>query len=82
MVEGVLAARADADDEEGEDAPEGDEPEEGDETHQDAADDRTDSTVALRDALKGAGRSASTDSVSAYRSKTAEAWKRPLTATK
>ena len=62
--------------------PEGDEPKEGDETHQDAADDRTDSTVALRDALKGAGRSASTDSVSAYRSKTAEAWKRPLTATK
>jgi hypothetical protein len=82
VVEGVLAARADTEDEEGADAPEGDEPEEGDETHQDAADDRTDSTVALRDALKSAGRSASTDSVSAYRSKTAEAWKRPLTATK
>lgn len=82
VVEGVLAARADSEDEEGEDAPEGDEPEEGDETHEDAADDRTDSTVALRDALKGAGRSASADPISAYRSKTADAWKRPLTATK
>ena len=82
VVEGVLAARADAEDEEGEDAPEGDSPEEGDETPEDAADDRTDSTVALRDALKGAGRSASADPISAYRSKTADAWKRPLTATK
>lgn len=82
VVEGVLAARADAEDEEGEDAPEGDSPEDGDETHEDAADDRIDSTVALRDALKGAGRSASADPISAYRSKTADAWKRPLTATK
>jgi hypothetical protein len=82
VVEGVLAARADTEDEEGEDAPEGAAPEEGDETHEDAADDRTDSTVALRDALKGAGRSASADPISAYRSKTADAWKRPLTATK
>jgi len=81
VVEGVLAARADTEDEEGEDAPEGDSPEEGDDTHEDAAD-RADSTVALRAALKGAGRSASPDSVSAYRSKTADAWKRPLTATK
>ena len=84
VVDGILAARADAEgDEEGEES----DPEDGDadgedgETKEDADSDRADSTATLRDALKGAGRS--TDSpIAAYRSKMADAWKRPLTATK
>lgn len=79
VVEGILTAHADAAEAEGEEGE--DEDSEDGETKEDAADDRTDSTAALRDALKGAGRSNS-DSVSAYRSRMTEAWKRPLTATK
>lgn len=76
VVDGILAARADADeDEAGEETPEdeGDEPE--------TKEDRADSTTSLRDALKGAGRG-NASPVDTYRSKQAEAWKRPLTATK
>ena len=75
VVDGILAARADAEEDEGEDDPEddGDEPE--------TKEDRADSTTSLRDALKGAGRS-SASPMESYRSKQAEAWKRPLTATK
>jgi hypothetical protein len=76
VVDGILAARADADDaDEGEDdsEDEGDEPE--------TKEDRADSTTSLRDALKGAGRG-NASPVDTYRSKQAEAWKRPLTATK
>ena len=51
------------------------------ETKEDSADDRADSTASLRDALKGAGRG-SASPVDTYRAKQAEAWKRPLTATK
>jgi hypothetical protein len=84
VVDGILAARADAEgDEEGEESdPEGGDADgEDGETKEDADSDRADSTATLRDALKGAGRS--TDSpISAYRSKMADAWKRPLTATK
>jgi hypothetical protein len=81
VVDGILAARADAEgDEDGEG--EGDDSEDAEgETKEDADSDRADSTDALRDALKGAGRS--TDSpIAAYRSKMTDAWKRPLTATK
>jgi hypothetical protein len=56
--------------------PEGDE-----ETKEDADSDRADSTTALRDALKGAGQSTA-NPIAAYRSRTVDAWKRPLTATK
>jgi hypothetical protein len=80
VVDGVLAARADGDDEgEGED----ESPEDGGDadTKEDSAEDRADSTASLRDALKGAGRG-SASPVETYRSKQAEAWKRPLTATK
>jgi hypothetical protein len=81
VVDGILAARADAEgDVDGEG--EGDDSEDAEgETKEDADSDRADSTDALRDALKGAGRS--TDSpIAAYRSKMTDAWKRPLTATK
>ena len=78
VVDGILAARDDA----------GDEPEDGDEPEGDSADEapedgegRSDSTTALRDALKGAGQP-SVSSQSTYRSRMADAWKRPLTATK
>jgi hypothetical protein len=76
VVDGILSARSDSEeDEDGEDGGE-DEAPEGDEDEA-----RSDSTAALRDALKGAGRSnASPETV--YRSRQAEAWKRPLTATK
>lgn len=80
VVDGILAARADGDDEgEGEEEA----PEDGGdaEAKEDSADDRADSTASLRDALKGAGRG-SASPVETYRSKQAEAWKRPLTATK
>ena len=76
VVDGILAARVDAEDDEDEDEfeeDEGDEPE--------TKEDRADSTTSLRDALKGAGRGAASP-VETYRSKQAEAWKRPLTATK
>lgn len=77
VVEGILAARADAEDEEGDE----EDSEDGDaETKEDSAD-REDSTSTLRDALKGAGRGTASP-VQAYRAKQAEAWKRPLTATK
>jgi hypothetical protein len=84
VVDGILAARADSeDDEEGEDdAPEGEgEVAEEGEAKEDAADARSDSSAALRNALKGAG-SANATPESVYRSKMADAWKRPLTATK
>jgi len=79
VVEGILAARADAESDDAEDGEEID-TEDG-ETKEDADSDRSDSSATLRDALKGAGRS-NDSPVSAYRSRTAEAWKRPLTATK
>ncbi|MGA0706431.1 MAG: DUF2213 domain-containing protein [Steroidobacteraceae bacterium] len=78
VVEGILAARADTEDEEG-DEEEYFEDGEAD-TKEDSAD-REDSTSTLRDALKGAGRGTASP-VQAYRAKQAEAWKRPLTATK
>lgn len=76
VVEGILAARVDEDpeDEEGDDDDEDDE-DEG--VNQDAAD----STLPLRRALQGA-RADSSDSVSSYRARQEDAWKRPLTATK
>ena len=78
VVDGILAARADGEGEEGEG--EGDAPEaEGEEPE--TKEDRADSTTSLRDALKGAGRS-SASPVATYRARQAEAWKRPLTATK
>lgn len=76
VVDGILAARSDTEDEEGDEdgsEEEGEEPE--------TKEDRADSTTSLRDALKGAGRG-SASSVDTYRAKQAEAWKRPLTATK
>jgi hypothetical protein len=77
VVEGILAARADAEDEEGDE----EDSEDGEaDTKEDSAD-REDSTSTLRDALKGAGRGTASP-VQAYRAKQAEAWKRPLTATK
>ena len=82
VVEGILAARADAEGEEDADTEEGEDSEddaEGD-TKEDAAD-RTDSTATLRDALKGAGHS-SNSPIAAYHSRVTEAWKQPLTATK
>jgi hypothetical protein len=81
VVEGILAARADAEgeDADAEDGEDSEDAAEGD-TKEDA-DDRADSSAPLRDALKGAGRS--TDSpIAAYRSRVADAWKQPLTATK
>ena len=79
VVDGILAARADGEGEEGEEEA----PEDGGdaETKEDSAEDRADSTASLRDALKGAGRG-SASPVDTYRAKQAEAWKRPLTATK
>lgn len=78
VVDGILVARADGEDNEDEDS---DDPEgaEG-ETKEDSAD-RADSTATLRDALKGAGRGTASP-VDTYRSRTADAWKRPLTASK
>ena len=76
----ILAAHTDSDEEDGE----GEEaPEDGDEgeTKEDAADARGDSTASLRDALRGAGQPQASP-VASYRSRQAEAWKRPLTATK
>jgi hypothetical protein len=75
VVEGILAARADDEDEvdaDGDDSPEAALPE-------DEA--RGDSTETLRTALRGAGQRQA-DPVETYRSRQAEAWKRPLTATK
>lgn len=75
VVEGILAARADNEDEvdaDGDDSPEAALPE-------DEA--RGDSTETLRTALRGAGQRQA-DPVETYRSRQAEAWKRPLTATK
>lgn len=76
VVEGILAARADSAEEEA-----GKEEISEDEVTKEDSADREDSTSALRDALKGAGRGTNS-TVSAYRAKQAEAWKRPLTATK
>jgi hypothetical protein len=83
VVEGILAARADAEGDEDADTEDGEDSEdaaEGD-TKEDAAD-RADSSVALRDALKGAGHSSNSTTIAAYRSRVTEAWKQPLTATK
>lgn len=82
VVEGILAARADAESDSDEDTEDGEQldTEDGD-TKEDADSDRSDSSATLRDALKGAGRS-NNSPVTAYRNRTAEAWKRPLTATK
>jgi len=78
VVDGILSARAD--DEDKADEAEGDAPEaEGEEPE--TKEDRADSTTSLRDALKGAGRG-SASPVDSYRARQADAWKRPLTATK
>ena len=79
VVDGILAARSDEEGEEGEEAEESEEAPEA-EAKEDSAD-RADSTATLRDALKGAGRGTAT-SETVYRSRMADAWKRPLTATK
>jgi len=81
VVDGILAARSDeeGDDAEGEEAEESEEAPEA-EAKEDSAD-RADSTATLRDALKGAGRGTASP-VDTYRSRMADAWKRPLTATK
>lgn len=76
VVDGILAARTDADGDE--DDAEADD--EGDST-EDEAEGRSDSTAALRDALKGAGQP-HVSPESGYRARMADAWKRPLTATK
>ena len=78
VVDGILATtKADSEDEQSEEELEISE----DEEKEDAADERSDSTASLRDALKGAGRS-NASSESAYKQRVNEAWKRPLTATK
>jgi hypothetical protein len=81
VVDGILAARSDeeGDEAEGEEAEESEEAPEA-EAKEDSAD-RADSTATLRDALKGAGRGTASP-VDTYRSRMADAWKRPLTATK
>ena len=77
VVEGILATHADSEDDDLDD----DSAENAEELTEDDEPDRADSTDTLRDALKGAGRS--TDNpIAAYRSRTVDAWKRPLTATK
>ena len=73
VVEGILAARADS---EGEDP---DSPE-GEDSEGEDSEGRTDSTDRLRNALRGAGHTV--DAISEYRTRQADAWKRPLTATK
>jgi len=80
VVDGMLAARSDSGDEEGEESTK-DETGENGETKEDAEDARSDSSAGLRQALKGAG-SANATPENVYRSKMADAWKRPLTATK
>lgn len=80
VVEGILAARADSDDEDGEEG-EDDSDEAGDDGYTEDAADRADSTENLRSALRGAGNGTASP-VASYRQKQAEAWKRPLTATK
>jgi hypothetical protein len=74
VVDGVLAVHADASDDPSDGADEGEDPDE------DESAARGDSSETLRSALRGVGRPASP--VTAYRSRQAEAWKRPLTATK
>lgn len=78
VVDGVLSARADSE-ESTEDEVSTEDTE--DETKEDAIEGRSDSTEPLRTALRGAGRPSS-DPITSYRSRQAEAWKRPLTATK
>jgi hypothetical protein len=76
VVEGILAARADSPEDEDE---EGEDPE--DEDTEDSDDEaRGDSTENLRDALRGTRQAASP--LETYRARQADAWKRPLTATK
>jgi hypothetical protein len=79
VVDGLLAARADEEGDEEAEEP-GESPEAEGETPE-AKEDRADSTANLRDALKGAGRGAAS-TVDTYRARQADAWKRPLTATK
>jgi hypothetical protein len=74
VVDGILAARADAD-------PEDEDEEEGDDPEDEVDEPRGDSAGALRSALRGAGRSAQSPA-DAHRARITEAWKRPLTATK
>jgi hypothetical protein len=81
VVDGILAARADADSDpdEDSDASEDDASEDAEDLHND----RADSSASLRDALRGAGTSATrNDAATTYRTKVQDAWKRPLTATK
>lgn len=83
VVDGILAARSDEGEaEEGEGAEDGaDEASEAEGDAPETKEDRADSTATLRDALKGAGRGSATP-VDTYRARMADAWKRPLTATK
>jgi hypothetical protein len=76
VVDGILAAHSDSEDE-----AEGEDETDADDSPEDADEARSDSTAALRDALKGAGRPTA-NSESVYRTRMVEAWKRPLTATK
>ncbi len=79
VVEGVLATQH-ADSSDKEETTASDE-EVSEESNLDAADDRADSTVGLRDALAGAGHKQA-NPVDAYRSQLSGAWKSTLTATK
>ncbi len=83
VVDGILAARSDEEDteDEGDEAEAGEEAPEAEGAEPETKEDRADSTATLRDALKGAGRGAASP-VDTYRSRMADAWKRPLTATK
>ncbi len=81
VVEGILATQhADSSEEDEEELDTSDE-EVSEESNLDAADDRADSTVGLRDALSGAGHKQA-NPVDAYRSQLSGAWKSNLTATK
>lgn len=80
VVDGILAARSDSDDDDSDDDSEGDDSPE-DEGNDDA-DGRGDSTTLLRSALRGVSRKDSTNPVAAHHAQRQEDWKRPLTAHK
>jgi hypothetical protein len=80
VVDGLLAAHYDSEDDLEDE--EGDDEEEDDLEEEDERGDAVDYTSRLRNALRGAQRHDADQPVSAYRQRQAEAWKRPLTATK
>lgn len=83
VVDGLLAVHYDSEDEELEDE---ESDEEGDDDLEEDAEgergDAIDHTARLRTALRGAQRIDAAQPVTAYRQRQADAWKRPLTATK